>query len=328
VRPTANSRAIFLTFVTKKWPGLRSILLFGGFLFVTVLLSASSTFAQCGSCGCPAGQDCYCGLEYELGYCYCVPGTPIVIDLDGNGFHLTNPAQGVPFDFFMSGPVQISWTAAGAGEGWLVLPPKDGLIENGTEMFGNLTPQPKSEDPNGFAALAVYDDPKNGGNGDGIIDWHDAIFSRLRIWRDFNHNGVSEPSELISLPDAGIVSISLFYTETGYVDKWGNRFRYRARITSTTGADKWAYDVILQFTKITTTVSKRRADHTGSTAASASAPPALSMSQLVRSWFSRGWQTVEPADKVQTTSWLSSDSVAVKYLAVSLLVRTLLWSTI
>jgi hypothetical protein len=169
-----------------------------------------------------------------------------MIDLGGDGFRLTSSAEGVQFDFFLTGPVQMAWTAPGADEGWLVLPPKDGRITNGAQMFGNLTPQPPSFDPNGFEALAVYDDPKNGGNRDGLIDSGDAIFSRLRIWRDSNHNGISEPWELISLPAAGIKSISLDYSETGYIDKWGNRFRYRARVVSTNGADKWAYDVFLQ----------------------------------------------------------------------------------
>jgi hypothetical protein len=232
-------------------------------------------------------------LEFELGYCYCIPASPIIIDLKGHGFELTNPAQGVPFDFFMNGPVQMAWTAPGADEGWLVLPPSDGLIENGTQMFGNLTPQPPSDDPNGFAALAVYDDPKNGGNGDGIIDSRDAIFSRLRIWRDSNHNGISEPSELISLPDAGIVSISLSYTETGRIDKWGNRFRYRARITSTTGADKWAYDVFLQSANISTTARKTYTGGVTPTKALASVLPMVPPDQSTRKWLPRVWQAGE-----------------------------------
>ncbi len=224
-------------------------------LAVVVLWFPGNAQAQCGACGCPAGQDCYCGTS---GSCYCVPGTPIIIDLSGDGFTLTSPAEGVQFDFFLNGPVQISWTASGADEGWLVLDRNgDGRIDNGAEMFGNLTPQPPSDDPNGFLALAVYDEPRNGGNGDGIIDSRDAIFSRLRIWRDSNHNGISDPGELISLQEAGIQSISLSYTESGRVDKWGNRFRYRARVVSTGGADKWAYDVILQFTNTKTTSDEK-----------------------------------------------------------------------
>jgi hypothetical protein len=212
-------------------------------LAAAVLWSPSAAYGQCG--GCPCGEDCYCSSEDS---CSCVPGTPIILDLDGNGFNLTSPAGGVLFNFFVNRPVQIAWTAPGANEGWLVLP-QNGQVQNGAEMFGNLTPQPPSNDPNGFLALAVYDLPQNGGNGNGMIDAGDAIFSQLRVWRDFNHDGIVEPGELIGLSDAGIKSISLAYTEAGYVDKYGNRFRYKSTIVSTDGKTKLVYDVILQFTQ-------------------------------------------------------------------------------
>jgi len=83
----------------------------------------------------------------------------------------------VVFDISGTGhPVQISWTASGSTNAFLALPASDGLIHGGKELFGGSTPQPESTEPNGFRALAFYDLPENGGNGDGVIDAHDAIF--------------------------------------------------------------------------------------------------------------------------------------------------------
>ena len=48
----------------------------------------------------------------------------------------------------------------------------------------------------GFKALAMYDRRYYGGNNDDVIDAKDTVFSKLRVWVDSNHNGVSEPGEL------------------------------------------------------------------------------------------------------------------------------------
>lgn len=82
----------------------------------------------------------------------------------------------------------------------------------------------------GFLDLAQYDDPKNGGNGDGIIDARDGIWPLLRLWVDLDHNGISTPNEIFPLEEMGVNIISLDYHDDRWTDPFGNLFRYRARI--------------------------------------------------------------------------------------------------
>ena len=202
----------------------------------------SSTFQN--RCADPSGYDPYS--------CTCPDGintSPIVIDVNGTGFFMTDAASGVVFNILNDGvPLQISWTANRSSNAFLVLDRNgNGVIDSGAELFGDLTPQPPAAKPNGFLALAEYDKPANGGNGDGRIDRRDAIFSALQLWQDANHNGVCEPNELRPLSDV-LSAIDLAYKESRRVDQYGNQFRYRSRVFDVNGAQggRWAWDVFLK----------------------------------------------------------------------------------
>ena len=106
-----------------------------------------------------AFQNRCAGFGYDQDSCTCPDGidtSPIVVDVDHSGFSMTAAWNGVVFNILSDGvPLPISWTAPSSTNALLGLDRNgNGSIDNGTELFGNLTPQPPSSSPNGFLALA------------------------------------------------------------------------------------------------------------------------------------------------------------------------------
>lgn len=200
--------------------------------------------------------------DYDL--CECRGGaSPIVIDLDRDGFSFTSVSDGVQFDILSRGaPVQVAWTKAGSRDAFLALDRNhNGVIDDSSELFGNFTPgadgdKNKKRGPNGWAALAEFDRRVNGGNGDGQISAEDQIFASLRLWTDSNHDGISQPSELVTLEEAGVTAISLHYAAASHRDEFGNTLRFRGIVTmDRDGLDyglpkRAAVDVFFAYTQV------------------------------------------------------------------------------
>jgi len=191
--------------------------------------------------------------SWSFEWCDCISyGSPIVIDVAGNGFDLTGASGGVTFNLNrIGGKEQLAWSHSGSDDAWLVLDRnRNGMIDDGAELFGDVTEQPQppaGERKNGFLALAEYDKTSNGGNADREINDADSVFSALRLWQDVNHDGLSEPSELHTLTSLQVVAIELDYKLSKKTDVNGNKFSFRAKVKGSQREQlgRWAWDVYL-----------------------------------------------------------------------------------
>ena len=164
-------------------------------------------------------------------------GDPLVLDLDDDGIELTNYRNGARFDLLGAGQ-SVNTAFVTGGDAFLALDRNnDGLINNGTELFGE-----QNGAANGFEELRKLDS-----NGDGMIDALDDGFARLRLFRD-NGNGITEQGELLSLAEAGVAAIDLNYTNTQERTAGGNSIAQTAAFRRANGAYGRAADVLLNYT--------------------------------------------------------------------------------
>jgi hypothetical protein len=158
---------------------------------------------------------------------------PVVLDLEENGFHLSSPSDPVSFDINADGILDtIAWTQRGEDDAFLCLDRNhNGTIDNGSELFGYATPLRSGAPAEiGYRALAELDDPASGGNGDGKIDTGDRMFHDLCAWIDRNHDGISQPEEIYTLDQVGVVALGYDYKTLRLVDAYGNLFRYVSQV--------------------------------------------------------------------------------------------------
>ena len=129
---------------------------------------------------------------------------PLILDLNGDGIGTVGTSAGILFDHNADGiATGTGWVKS--DDGMLVRDINgNGLIDNGTELFGDNTLLSNgSLATDGFAALRDLDS-----NVDGVIDANDVAFSELRVWRDLNQDGISQADELVTLDSLGITSLA------------------------------------------------------------------------------------------------------------------------
>ena len=147
------------------------------------------------------------------------PVTAFVLDPDDNGFQFTSADDGVMFDIDGTGkPVRIGWTKPNTDDGFLFLDTNgNGRVDNGRELIGDGVRRPNgSRVVSGDDALMVIQgiidrvpvgDIPPDQEHIVFVDTKDDVFTRLRFWRDANHNGQSEPHEFRTLTQLKIVQI-------------------------------------------------------------------------------------------------------------------------
>lgn len=161
---------------------------------------------------------------------------PIMLDLDEDGFELTNYADGAKFDITGSGQTVRTAFVKG-GDAFLALDRnRNGLVDSGKELFGD-----QYGAANGYEELRKLD-----GNGDNRIDRNDQAFTDLVLFRD-NGNGKTDKGELLSLAAMDIESISLQYLDVNQSAAGGNRIAQTASYRTHSGRMGNASDAVLNY---------------------------------------------------------------------------------
>jgi hypothetical protein len=171
-------------------------------------------------------------------------GSPIVLDLNGDGIELTSTKDGVYFDLLNVGSYQTAWVK-GSDDALLAIDINgNGIIDQGAELFGEASMIGGFFAADGFDALGRIDDTRFGGNGNGLVESNDLMFSQIRVWTDVNHDGASQLSEIQTLKEAGITALNITATTCAKtLDKYGNDLSMRSSFVRQDGSSGTMVDV-------------------------------------------------------------------------------------
>ena len=178
------------------------------------------------------GHPWLCDPNYEC---------PLIVNIGQGPWRLTDVDSGVRFDMDADGNLdRTSWTASDTSLALIAIDVNgNGSIDDGSELVGEHMRLPDgSLAANGFVFLAANDD-----SHDDRIDAADPIWSRLLVWIDGNHDGISQPAELRGIATSGIAALEIEYRGSHRRDSFGNELRFVSSMRMTGGRSEQYYDV-------------------------------------------------------------------------------------
>ncbi|HEX7154659.1 MAG TPA: hypothetical protein VF618_24450 [Thermoanaerobaculia bacterium] len=151
--------------------------------------------------------------------------SPLVLDLEGDGIGTSGVADPVLFDIDADGHLELmNWLARGDDDAFLWIDiNRNHRVDDGSELLGVGTLLPEGRRAtDGFEALSAYDRIENGGNEDGLISSADAVWRRLQLWFDVDHDARSTPAEVRPIEISAAIALELTYVVDRTPDAHGN----------------------------------------------------------------------------------------------------------
>ena len=162
-----------------------------------------------------------CNVQFQSSSTFIQRVDPLTLDLDNDGLETTgiNPNSPILFDHDADG-VKTATGWVKPDDAFLVFDRNNnGLIDTGRELFGDSTQlYAGGLAADGFAALAQEDT-----NADGLVNASDANWTKLKLWRDLNQDGISQSNELLTLASQNITALKVAKTANSQTLANGNQ---------------------------------------------------------------------------------------------------------